>query len=194
MVGDVRLKKHEDSKYCAYELINVHVSRCFSCNQITIWRHKSILHPPTRYDIEANPDLPADIQVDFEEARTILDLSPRGAAALLRLCLQKLCMHLGQPGKNINDDIASLVKGGLDPRISRALDIVRVIGNEAVHPGTMDLRDDRATAAKLFELINRVVYDTITHPNEVTALFSNLPADKLSAIAHRDRPPKPLLK
>ena len=90
------------------------------------------------------------------ESRTILDLSPRGAAALLRLCIQKLCKQLGQPGKNINDDIAALVKAGLDPKIQKALDIVRVIGNECVHPGTMDLRDDREIAAKLFVLVNRM--------------------------------------
>ena len=127
-----------------------------------------------------------DIRADFEEARTILDLSPRGAAALLRLCIQKLCKQLGKPGKNLND-IASLVTDGLDAQIQRALDIVRVVGNEAVHPGTMDLKDDRQTAAKLFELVNLIAYDRITRPNTVQALFSGLPPDKIAAIEKRDR-------
>jgi hypothetical protein len=127
-----------------------------------------------------------DIRADFEEARTILDLSPRGAAALLRLSIQKLCKQLGKLGINLNDDIASLVKDGLDAQIQRALDIVRVVGNEAVHPGTMDLKDDRQTAAKLFELVNLIAYDRITRPKTVEALFSGLPSDKITAIEKRD--------
>jgi len=34
--------------------------------------------------------------------------------------------------------------------ILQSLDIVRVIGNESVHPGVIDLKDDRHTALRLF--------------------------------------------
>jgi len=189
--GKAFIAKLPQWKSVDYELANIHASRCYSCGEIAIWRYDTLLYPPTRYEIEANPDLPEDIRADFEEARLILDLSPRGAAALLRLCIQKLCKHLGKPGKNINDDIAALVKGGLDLRVQQALDIVRVVGNEAVHPGTMDLRDDRETAAKLFELVNRIAHDTITHPKELKALISSLPSHKVAAIAKRDGSPNP---
>ena len=40
------------------------------------------------------------------------------------------CGHLGESGKNINDDIAALVKKGLNLMIQQSLDVVRVIGNE----------------------------------------------------------------
>ncbi|WP_424033423.1 DUF4145 domain-containing protein [Methylocella sp.] len=49
--------------------------------------------------------------------------------------MQKLCVELGEKGKNIDDDIANLVKKGLSPELQQALDILRVIGNEAVHHG-----------------------------------------------------------
>lgn len=189
--GEPFLAKRPQAKYADYDLTNIHVSRCYSCNDIAIWKYDTLLHPPTRYEIEPNEDLPEDMRADFNEARLILDLSPRGAAALLRLCIQKLCRHLGKPGKNINDDIAALVKDGLDVRVKQALDIVRVVGNEAVHPGTMDLRDNRETAAKLFDLVNRIAYDTISHPKELKALMASLPSDKVAAIAKRDGNSKP---
>jgi Domain of unknown function (DUF4145) len=170
----------------AVELANVHVSECYSCGRLTIWHYDTILYPARRYEIEANPDLPDDIRDDFDEARAILDLSPRGAAALLRLCIQKLCIHLGKSGKSIDDDIASLVKDGLNVRVQQALDVVRVVGNEAVHPGQLALKEDRDTAATLFDLVNRIAYDTITHPKEVAVMYEKLPASKRDAIAKRD--------
>jgi hypothetical protein len=168
------------------ELANVHLSECYSCNGLTIWHHDSIIYPPRRYEIEPNPDLCEGIREDFNEARTILDLSPRGAAALLRLCVQKLCIQLGKPGKNIDNDIASLVRDGLSIRVQQALDVVRVIGNEAVHPGRIDLKDDHNTAAALFDLVNRIAYDTITHPKELNEIYQKLPEAKRDAITKRD--------
>ena len=53
-----------------------------------------------------------------------------------------------QKGENLNADVAKLVKKGLPVDVQQALDAVRVIGNEALHPGQMDLRDDRPTAER----------------------------------------------
>jgi len=134
-----------------------------------------------------NLDLREDIREDYLEARSIVNKSPRGAAALLRLCIQELCEQLGEKGKNLNDDIAGLVKKGLPVKIQRALDVVRVIGNNAVHPGQIDVKDDRDTAIRLFELVNLIVYDSITHPKEVDKLYESLPESQLEAIQKRDK-------
>jgi hypothetical protein len=120
------------------------------------------------------------------EARSILAASPRGAAALLRLVVQKLCAFLGEKGKYIDDDIASLVKKGLDPLVQQSLDVVRVVGNEAVHPGSLDLRDNQAIALRLFDLVNIIAQQMISHPKSVREMFDKLPAQKLAAIAKRD--------
>ena len=134
-----------------------------------------------------NPDLPDHITTDYEEAGTILELSPRGAAALLRLCIQNLCKYLGKPGKNLNDDIGALVAKGLDGRVQQALDTVRVLGNEAIHPGTLDLKDDRQTVKKMFGLVNVIAETMITIPRERDDLFNTLPENKRKAIDNRDK-------
>ena len=185
--GDIFLYTYEDGgAYCKMSVRNVHISRCHSCNQISMWKHDTVLFPAKRYEIEPNEDMNADIRSDFDEARSILDLSPRGAAALLRLCVQKLCKQLGKSGKDLNNDIASLVKAGLDGGVQQALDVVRVIGNEAVHPGELDLKDDRETAAKLFELVNYIAEDRISRRKKLAALYSTIPPSKIAAIEKRD--------
>jgi len=123
---------------------------------------------------------------DFEEAREIVDASPRGAAALLRLCTQKLCRYLGEKGKNLDEEIGNLVKKGLNPLIQQSLDVVRVIGNEAVHPGVIDLNDDRDTAIQLFTLVNSIAEQMISHPKAVRAMYDKLPEAKRKAIEQRD--------
>jgi len=133
-----------------------------------------------------NADLPDDIKTDFEEARQISNQSPKGAAALLRLVIQKLCIHLGEPGKDLNKDIGSLVKNGLSAKIQKALDIVRVIGNESVHPGQIDLNDTPDTTARLFELVNFIADKMITEPQKIDGLYDGLPDSKKDAIQKRD--------
>lgn len=135
------------------DLNNVDVSECYNCDRLAIWVGDRMVWPHANEAPPAHAELPEELATDYSEAGDIVNASPRGAAALLRLVIQKLCKHLGEPGKNINDDIAALVKKGLDPRVQQMLDVVRVIGNNAVHPGELDLRDDRETAERLFVLL-----------------------------------------
>jgi hypothetical protein len=106
----------------------------------------------------------------------------------MRLVIQKLCAYLGEKGRNIDDDIASLVRKGLNPLVQRSLDIVRVVGNEAVHPGTIDLTDDRNTALQLLGLVNAIAEQMISHPKAVKEMYNALPSAKLEAIQRRDGP------
>lgn len=162
-------------------------SQCASCDRYAIWdvSTQQMLFPnllaPVPHD-----EMPADIAIDYEEARQIVSLSPRGAAALLRLCVQKLMPHLGEKGKHIDTDIASLVQKGLPVKIQQSLDALRVIGNNAVHPGQIDLKDDRETAMSLFGLINFIVEKQIAEPKQIAAIYNNLPQSSRDAIKKRD--------
>jgi hypothetical protein len=167
---------------------NLNLSECFVCNKIAVWVSGAVIFPPTFRGPEPNADLPEDVLRDYNEASTILTLSPRGAAALLRLAIQKLCAELGEKGQRIDDDIASLVKKGLSQLVQQALDAVRVIGNESVHPGTLDLKDDTDTATKLFRLVNIIAEQMISNPKHVQELYAKLPQSKLDGIANRGAP------
>lgn len=186
MSGQPTFEGLEQSPYVRTQLENVNISRCFNCEKIAVWVHRNMVFPNKVEGPSPNIDLPEDILRDFNEARSILSPSPRGAAALLRLAVQKLCAHLGEKGKNIDDDIASLVKKGLDPLVQQSLDVVRVIGNEAVHPGTVDLRDDQSTALRLFDLVNLIAQQMISQPKSVRQMYEKLPEAKRKAIQARD--------
>ncbi len=181
----VFLEKKGDT-YPNFDVYNLYISKCYHCEKIAVWVHDNIVFPYEKEGVEPNRDLPENIIRDFEEARSIVGLSPRGAAALLRLCIQKLCVHLGEKGENINEDIKSLVSKGLNPLVQKSLDIVRVIGNEAVHPGVIDLNDNRDTANRLFDLVNSIADQMITHPKNVGELYEKLPPEKRKAIEKRD--------
>lgn len=162
------------------------ITKCENCEKNCIWIGDLIYVYPTRGNAPtANPDMPDEVRQDYEEAASIYEVSPRGAAALLRLAVQKLMVHLGQPGKNINDDIKALVAGGLPTQVQQALDIVRVTGNNAVHPGKLDA-DDTETAAQLFPLLNVIVEYSISLPSRINEMFEALPDGAKAGIQQRD--------
>jgi hypothetical protein len=182
----VFLKERTDTAHTSLGVDNLHLSRCYACAKIAVWVHDRLIFPTARSVDLPNPDLPPAVRTDYEEAARIVDQSPRGAAALLRLAIQKLCILVGEKGTNINDDIASLVQKGLLPVVQQSLDALRVIGNEAVHPGVMDLNDDRDTAMELFALVNIIADQMISRPKQAQAVYAKLPQHKRDAIEKRD--------
>jgi hypothetical protein len=161
------------------------VTRCENCGGNCLWIGETYIFPDRGSAPRPNADMPQDVQSDYEEAARIYTKSPRGAAALLRLAIQKLMVHLGLPGKNINDDIAALVTAGLPPQIQQALDVVRVTGNNAVHPGQLDANDVHV-AEQLFPLVNVIVEYRISLPARIQEMYDALPSGAKAAIEKRD--------
>lgn len=183
------LAKYKGGLYTIHcqEIEHLSMAHCCHCGQYSLWKEKEMIFPFGGTAPLPNSDLPDDIKNDYEEARMIVLKSPRGAATLLRLCIQKICILLGEKGKDINTDIGNLVKKGLPDKIQKSLDIVRVIGNEVVHPGSIDLKDDIETADKLFLLVNMIAEDRISNPKNVNDLYDSLPESKKRAITNRDK-------
>jgi hypothetical protein len=161
------------------------ISRCENCDGNCLWVGETFVYPDRGHASQPNADMPIDVKLDYEEAANIYTKSPRGAAALLRLAIQKLMIHLGLPGKHINEDIAALVSQGLPVQIQQALDVVRVTGNNAVHPGQLDA-NDALVAEQLFPLVNVIVEYRISLPARIKEMYDALPPGAKSAIEKRD--------
>jgi hypothetical protein len=170
----------------------VKLVRCFNCKDLQVWVEYGtglqLVRPWETNAPRPHHDMPTRVGEDYEEGRAVLSFSPRSCCALLRLATEKLVEQLQPEGRDLNDRIGRLVEDGLPVQVQQALDTLRVIGNEAVHPGELDLRDDAGTASGLFELVNFIVEDRITRPRHIAEMYSKIPAAKLEGIENRDNP------
>ena len=171
--------------------IDVHneltIHRCECCGKKILWIDNEYIYPDIVPE-EANPDMPESVKQLYNEAALITSKSPRAACALLRLAIDRLCNELGETDRDINKNIGALVAKGLPESVQKALDIVRVVGNKAVHPGQIVFDvDDNATANMLMRLLNMIVTRMITEPNEINTLYQGLPESVKKSIADRDK-------
>lgn len=167
------------------------VASCSSCPNPSLWINRELVYPKKANIPTPNSDLSDKIKDLYGEASSIFAESPKGATALLRLALQILLKDVGKTGKNINNDIKELVESGLSPKIQQALDLLRVVGNNAVHPGQIDLDDNKEVAMKMFHLLNFIAEELITKPKELDFLYSEIiPPETREHIAQRDAKPK----
>ena len=163
------------------------IAICQSCDDFSIWVDEKLVYPRKLSIDQPNDDLNDDIKSLYNEAASIFVDSPKGATALLRLALQKLLLQVGKSGGNINNDIKELVAEGLSLKIQQALDLVRVVGNNAVHPGQINLDDNSDIALKLFKILNIIADELITKEKEMDALYNDIiPDDTIGHINQRD--------
>ncbi|MCR6032854.1 DUF4145 domain-containing protein [Nocardioides sp. zg-579] len=173
------------------------ISTCFVCSGLAIW-----LEQPVRTDTwgasarmiypaatvegpKRNVDLPEAVARLYDEAATVVNLSPRSASALLRLALEALLEDL-YPDKagNLNSMIGAAVRDGLPERVQRTMDVMRFSGNQSVHEIHHD--DTPQTAATLFGLLNIVAEQLITQPKQLDALYEGLPDGFKQQVDRRD--------
>lgn len=180
---------------------NVVISaRCAACYSSSIWlknlneftednmNFEKIIFPSKSNDIDdPNLDMPCKVKVIYQEASSIISESPRASAALSRLAIEYLVDELNAEGKSLNQKIGYLVSKGLPKLIQQSLDTVRVIGNNAVHPGQIDFDDDDELAHALLQLINIIVDNQISQPKMIGELYNSLPKNALKGITDRDK-------
>lgn len=170
---------------------DISIAICVSCKKRTVWIDSKIVYPASSTAPLPTENMPKEIINYYYEARDVFQRSPRSAAALLRLAIEKLAVILGgNENKSINDNIKFLVEKGLNKEVQQALDTVRVVGNNAVHPGQINLDDKPEMALSLFQLVNIIVEKMITEPKEIEKLYENLPKNNREAIEKRDKKKK----
>jgi hypothetical protein len=133
-----------------------------------------MVFPGMRTAPQPSPDMPVKVRDYYEEAAGILERSPKGAAALLRLAIELIAIELGATQNTLDQKIGHLVGMGLPPMIKEAMDAVRATGGNAVHPGHIDLDDNRDIAASMFPLVNIVVDRLLTEPKQVQAIYDKV--------------------
>lgn len=173
--------------WVAYGYLELSTCQCLSCGEATVWLDRKMIWPLTGNAPIPNANMPNHVQEVYLEARSIAGISPRGAAALLRLAIDLLTTHLGAEGKTLDLRIQDLVNKGLDVQVQQMLDSVRVIGNDAAHPGEIRFDEDPELLQTLFWLVNEIVEERITKPKRVTEAYSLLTAGQLEGIANREK-------
>ena len=161
-------------------------TNCQHCSKATVWFGESMIYPRSVSFSDPNEDMDEEIKELYLEAAKIFQDSPRSSAALLRLCVEKLCGQLGEKG-NLNACIGNLVKRGLNTQIQQALDYCRVIGNNAVHSGKIVLEEETDKVSILFDLINDIAQEMLTKPKEMEEKYSSLPKEIIEQIEKRDK-------
>jgi hypothetical protein len=155
-----------------------------SCAKDSVWLSDRMVFPITSTGPSPSPDLPEDVRQLYLEALSVEANSPRAAAALLRLAIDRLCSSLtGET--NLNTAIGELKSRGLRDRVVGALDAVRVIGNNAVHPGQIDV-EEPGVVTGLYQLVNIICEQIITEERLVDEALALLPEGAKAQIERRD--------
>jgi hypothetical protein len=130
-----------------------HFFQCPGCNDVTVWmmwhpgaecgRELSRVYPlPRSGHSKAPDDAPTAIAKAYEEACTVLPLSPSAAAGLARRALQMILREaLGVRPAHLRDEIEA-ARATLPGWIVDALHDLRKVGNFALHPSKDALTGD----------------------------------------------------
>ena len=172
-----------------------HTASCHRCSKISIWTDEGyygrvpvMVYPSKDFASSPCGDMPENVKEDYLEASKIAFFSPRGACALLRLALQKLMVHLGEPGKNINQDIRSLAQKDLiSPKYIKLMDTLRLFGNDSVHPGEIREEDIGANIESMFLILNKIVEGAISDQKMFNELYEMTSETKRTAAEEQDQ-------
>ena len=88
------------------------MSFCQACRKPVLWHEGTQIWPTSTSAPPPAPAMPAEVRASYDEARAIVDGSPRSAAALLRLSLQTLVVLLVRPGGSLPDDVQAPAEPG----------------------------------------------------------------------------------
>lgn len=158
---------------------------CPNCGEYTIMaagvgskvRDVSVAIRP-RSTAKQYPDfIPQQIREDYEEACSVLHLSPKASATLARRCLQGMIRdYWGIVKGRLYDEITEL-KDRIQPDLWRAIDGLRQLGNIGAHmekDTDLIVDIDPGEAEKLIKLIELLMKEWYINREERSQLFGDI--------------------
>ncbi len=145
-----------------------------SCGKQALWCREKLVYPKVLLAPFPHQEMPEEVGVLYEEARNIANDSPRAAAALLRTAMEELLNNDEFEGKNLNEKIKKLL---LPEEMKGLFHTVRLVGNNALHRGTIDLTqelDSTSIVNGLFELLNYITEVVIAGPRRMMGISSGI--------------------
>lgn len=179
-----------DGDVAIYE--GLELSQCYKCHGRLLWYEERIVFPIVNGAPPSHPDMPKDVKKIYDESKSIVSLSSRAAAALLRTAIEVLIDNvIGENKKTLNENIGILVKENkIQISTQQSLDYLRVIGDYYLHPGVIQMKDieedDYQHVISLFELVNLITDELITRPKKSNELFGRIPKRQKEQIEKRD--------
>lgn len=163
-----------------YSTSELTITTCLDCGQPVLWVNSKMVWPIPK-GLPAANEMPKRAKKFFEEAQSVLYLSPRSACALLRICLEELVNTVAMkrnptnfnPKKSLISRIESL---GVSDDILSILTACRMAGNANVHPGVLDLseKDTTEMAKNMSQLLNTLVEIWIKPEIQAKELLSRM--------------------
>lgn len=175
---------------------NLAVAICMACGDQSVWRLTPRYDPIPDYSgvmiypaarrggPPRHPEMPEKVAEFYDEASEVVRVSPRAAAALLRLALEALLKDLYPNEGELNKMIGAAVKDGLPAEVQQSMDYVRFSGNSAAHE--LHTGDDEQVATFLFEITNIIIDRMIAQPKKVSSLYDSLPDKFRQNVEKRD--------
>jgi hypothetical protein len=163
--------------------------QCSECKEIIIWREKinyqlhgrnTTLIYPSQVTTEmpnSNDFMPERAKELYEEAAKIYTHSYRAAAALLRLATEFLVDEVEYAtGHNLKAKIKCIAeKEGFDSDVVKALDVLRLNGNSAVHQSALYIDEDEEKIPFMFELLNFLSQQLFENKAQLNDFYAKIP-------------------
>lgn len=152
--------------------------------------HTTQIPAPSKY-------MPEDVKKKYEEAANVFEISPRSAAALIRLTLELLLKrYLVNDGrKHSLNEMIGMLSANTPSLVMEFMDLIRDKGNSEVHPeleklehewGDITREPDKDEILYLFKYIN-IICGLIGLSDKANEDFESLPEEKRLTITKRNK-------
>lgn len=189
---DIPHYQDDTSPECA-AIFNIDMYSCPTCNKVSFVANgknllKDISIPlfPNSLAKQFPEYIPKSIRADYEEAYSILNLSPKASATLARRCLQGMIRDFWQINKSNLAEAINELQNKVTSSQWKAIDSIRSIGNIGAHMEKdinviIDVDPDEAEKLlKLIELLIDKWYISRHDEEELLHAITNIAENKKS--------------